>query len=160
MYLNHITISTGHFYRAERRAADDYRLGIVAAWLAAALEAGGEPVPIPNLWSLRDPYDGAAVTGYGGLMVTLFPGAERRPLVTFGVAKKSRGSGSLWRMLIDAAAKAAPAPERLLSVAPSTPWCAVIVWPTSPPHPQLIAAAGEFEQLAAWAWIERKNSVP
>lgn len=162
MYLNHTTITTGHIFRAERGAADAGRLSLVAGWLAAALESGGKPTPLPNLGGLHATaappgYDAVAVTGHGGLVCTISPQGERTPLVTFGVAKKSRGSGGLWRMLIDAAAKTTPTPNWLASIAPSTPYCAAIVWPASVLHPQLIAAAAEFEQLVAWAWIERKG---
>ena len=73
------------------------------------------------------------------------------PLVTFGVAQRSRHSEPLWAMLLANFEHAKGLQQ------PATPWCAVIVHPSIMMHADAIGWLGDFKRCVAWAWITRNT---
>lgn len=126
----------------------DATLAIVAPWLLAAINSGQQH-PIPDF----ETYAIAAFVQDGGLVVTVYGHqpdiGPRLPLVTFGVAQRSRQGESLWALLVanfgaDTTAKR-----------PREPWCAVALHPALIHDLSAMQWLGDFERCCAWVWITR-----
>lgn len=169
-YINHLTINTGHMLRSARADVADDVLRVVAPWLHGLIDGGGRaPLPVQQLAA----YSAAAFTDNGGLVLTLYgpdvpvypapqidPAAlldrpslfgAAGPLVTMGVAQRSRQGRDLWAKLIahlDVPSNAAK---------PAEPWCAVVLHPVIAAHPHAVTWLGDLERCVAWAWIAREG---
>jgi hypothetical protein len=151
-YITHVTLGTGHSRRSLRDEVRGDVMDVVAPWLSDAL-VGEAAVPLPV--EVLSEFTAQPLTTSGGLVVTvsgpdilsLVPDPGGIPLVTFGVARRSRGAGQLWDQLAKASG-ATTAP-------PPVPWCAVIIYPTLKAFPDAANWLGDFERCVAWAWIER-----
>jgi hypothetical protein len=156
MYINHLTLSTGNITRIERGDVDGETLGRVAPWLAA-LVASGESAALPV--SDLDSYTALASVADGALIITISGPAmdsgpmrgKPPPLVTMGVAKRSRQGAALWPLL---QAPHMPAVKRGAE-RPAEPWCGVAIWPTIMLHPKSMAWLADLERCIAWAWCTR-----
>ena len=103
-YIEHITLTTGHRNRSSRGAVSDDTLAVVAPWLRRLIETGERlPLPAPALVH----YSAKATSEGGGLMATIYGpigphthgqahSGATAPLVTLGVAQRSRQGGDLW----------------------------------------------------------------
>lgn len=156
MHINHITLTTGHNARTSRAEVDDATLAAVAPWLKAIINIdAAHPLPVAVLGH----YSAIAFVREGGLLVTVYgpadpheigqPADGRIPLVTFGVAQRSRHAEPLWAMLL---ANFAHKPD---IKQPATPWCAVAVHPSILAHREALEWIADFERCCAWAWITR-----
>ncbi|PTT75337.1 hypothetical protein DBR42_29145 [Pelomonas sp. HMWF004] len=163
-YINHITLQTGHNRRSPRAEVSDAILKLLAPWIDSAL-ASGQPVPLPV--PALSHFAATATVEDGALLVTLFapagphtpgkPADARMPMVTLGVAQRSRHGAGLWPLLT-AMPGTAPGIER-----PGEPWCAVAMHPTITAYRGDVNWMGDFERCVAWAWITRRpalESVP
>lgn len=155
-YLNHITLSTGHARRSDRAEVSGETMARVGPWLAVLVESG-QPAPLP-VSSLAD-YTGHATVVDGALVVTISGPAltdgpmagKAPPLVTLGVAKRSRHGAVLWPLMTGPVMPPAkPGIQR-----PGEPWAAVAIWPTLAMHPDALSWLGDLERCIAWAWLER-----
>ena len=152
MYLDHITMTTGHWVRQDRARVSDAVTAVIAPWLRAA-SASEVPVLIPGL----DGYRAKVLTHDGALIVTVYgpdPDIGRaHALCTFGVAVRSRHAQHLWDLLMQQ-----PGAKQDIHQ-PGAPWLASI------PHEALsfdLDAArwmGDFERTCAWAWVTRNPSI-
>lgn len=157
MYLTHLTLSTGHTRRSDRAEVSGETLARVGPWLAALVESG-QPAPVP-VSSLAD-YSGHAAVFEGALICTISGPApstgpmagKAPPLVSIGVARRSRHGAVLWPLMIGPVMP----PARPGIKQPGTPWCAVAIWPTLALHPQAVEWLGDLERCIAWAWLERE----
>ena len=156
MYINNLTLTTGHNARTSRADVADDVLAIVAPWLQSIVGAGQKsPMPVPAL----SHFSAIAYVQDGGLVVTVYgpsgphqpgqPASADIPLATFGVAQRSRHSEPLWAMLL-ANFEHAPGLGQ-----PATLWCAVAVHPSIMAHANTIGWLADFERCCAWAWITR-----
>ena len=145
-YLHHITLSTGHTRRSPRAEVSDDTIKALQPWLQAAIEHK-HSYPLPGPLGALDGFAAQVSVDHGALLCTLSKHASG-PLITFGVAAKSRQSGELWAMMC-AQFGAADA-----LVAPGTPWCAVALHPAFMAQVGMSEWAGDFERCTAWAWIE------
>lgn len=156
MYINHLTLTTGHNARTSRSDVADDVLAVVAPWLQSIVNTGQKtPLPVPAL----SHFIAIAYVQDGGLVVTVYgpswphrqgqPASADIPLVTFGVAQRSRHSEPLWAMLMANFEH----PEGIKQ--PATPWCAVAVHPSIMMHADAIGWLADFERCVAWAWITR-----
>lgn len=152
MYINHITLSTGHVTRSQRSDVGDDVLATVAPWVAAAVNSGQQH-PLPG----RPDYAAAVFVQDGGLAVTVYAPqpdiGPRLPLVTFGVAQRSRQGAGLWALLV-ANFGAHPSARK-----PGEPWCAVALHPALRADMGAAEWLGDFERCVAWAWITRNPSI-
>lgn len=157
MYINHITLTTGHLVRSERAGVADQTLEAVSPWLRAAIDAG-RPVPLP-VHELAH-FSARAMMSEGGLVVTIYGPAgpyqagkphagEHIPLVTMAAAQRSRHGAPLWHQMVAAFG----AKTGLLR--PAEPWCAVALHPSIAGYPDAAHWLGDFERCIAWAWITR-----
>ena len=126
MYLNHTTLSTGHTRRSPRAEVSDDTIKALAPWLAACLKHVDD-YPLPGTLGTRDGFvmqasikDGALICHVGQFQLG--------PLVTFGIAARSRQSGELWAWLC------AQYSSANALAAPGTPWCAVHLHPAYAQH--------------------------
>lgn len=156
MYLNHITLSTGHTTRIQQGDVSGETLARVGPWLAVLVESG-QPAPLP-VSSLAD-YSAHAAVLDGALIVTISgpppldgPMAGKAPpLVSIGVANRSRHGTVLWPLMTGPVMpKAKPGLQR-----PGEPWCAVAIWPTLALYPAATQWLGDLERCIAWAWIDK-----
>lgn len=148
MYINHVTLGTAHVMRSERGDVGDDVLAVVAPWLAAAANSGRQH-PLPG----RADYAGAVFFQDGGLVVTVYARkpdiGPRLPLVTFGVAQRSRHGEALWALLVANFGAHARAQR------PREPWCAAALHPTLQLDIEATEWLADFERCVAWAWITR-----
>lgn len=153
MYIAHLTLNTGHMARALREDVADQAMIYVREWLADAI-ASGRPEPIPGL---KKPYTAQALQADGALIVTVYGPAPEvgrpHPLVTFGVAPRSRQASRLWDMLTQQ-----PGVKPGLQQ-PGTPWCAAIVQPGLVMHTGARRWLGDFERTVAWAWATKHPDI-
>lgn len=159
-YLNHITLSTGRNARSERSGVDDSVLALLSPWLKKIINSGqAMPLPVDDL----SHFSAKAFVQDGGLVVTVYgpsgphergtPANADIPLVTFGVAQRSRHGGDLWTMLL-ANFKQLDGIKQ-----PSAPWCAVVVHPSAFAHRDALDWLADFERCVAWAWITRQPDI-
>jgi hypothetical protein len=157
MYLNHITLNTGHVARTNRADVAPAITQLLANWLPGTLNSGQtHPLPVGEL-----SHFGAQVfVQDGALVVTVVapvgphqPGqpyaGQTMPLVTFGVAQRSRQGAQLWSMLTTSFG----ATPRIKQ--PGTPYCAVAIHPSIAIYAGPVDWLGDFERCVAWAWITR-----
>lgn len=148
MYINHVTLTTGHVTRSQRRDVADDTLAAVAPWLQSAINSGQQH-PLPGL----PQYAAAVFVQDGGLVVTVYAHqpdiGQRLPLVTFGVAQRSRHGEALWALLV------ANFGAHALAKRPREPWCAVALHPTLAGDLGATQWLADFERCVAWAWITR-----
>lgn len=157
MYLNHITLSTGHNARTSRADVSPTVTQLLANWLPGIINSErAHALLIPEL----SHFSVQAFVQEGGLVVTVsapvgphqqgqpFAG-KTMPLVTFGVAQRSRQGALLWDMLTSAFGSVAGLQQ------PGTPWCAVAVHPSIAAYDGPVDWLGDFERCVAWAWLTR-----
>ena len=148
-HIHHLTITTGRSNRSERADVSDAALAIMAPWLDSAL-AAGSIVPLPA----ETEFGARCLSQDGALVVTVYAPkpdiGPQLPMVTFGVAQRSRQGAALWPVLL-AAWVAAPGLRQ-----PQAPWCAVHLHPTAAVRPDALRWLGDFERCVAWVWITRR----
>lgn len=156
MFINCITLTTGHNARTSREGVPDDVLVIVEQWLLEIINTDQRsPLPVEKL----SHYSAVAFEQEGGLMVTVYgPLGQRQqdqpaiadiPLVTFGIAQKPHQAESLWAVMLANFDHPADIKQ------PSTPWCAVVMHSTIISHRDAMPWIAEFERCVAWAWIMR-----
>lgn len=160
-YINHVTLTTGQCRRSPRDEVSDETLALLYPWMTTAIESGNPaPLPVPALAHysahvLRD--RGVVVTIYGPLGPHIagqpYRGERLAPLVTLGIAQRSREAAPLWQMMVDTFG--APTVAKM----PSVPWCAVALHPTLPMFLDAVTWLGDFERCVAWAWITRNPAL-
>ena len=147
-YLNHITLSTSHAARTSRADVTDDTIKALRPWLKACLDYV-DPYPLPGPLGARDGFVMSASVDRGSLVCHVGH-QDDGPLVTFGVAARSRQSGELWAWLC------AQYGSRDALVAPSVPWCAVALHPAYALQHGVSPWMGDFERCVAWTWLESK----
>ena len=157
MYINHITLNTGYLARTQRADVPPEVTALLAPWLQGIANSGqAHPLPVPELAHIS----AQAFVQDGGLAVTVSapvgphsPGRPHAgavaPLVTFGVAQRSRQGAALWALLI----RAFPVKQGLQQ--PEAPWLAVALHPSAAAYTGALDWLGDFERCIAWAWITR-----
>lgn len=143
-YLNHITLSTGHNRQSPQSEVSADVIEWLRPWLDKLL-SGGVPLPLPEP-SLAQ-YSAAAHIEQGGLVMTVFAGAEA--LVTFAVAARSRQAAPLWAYMT-AQHGAAPGIG-----APGVPWLAVALRDGLKSRDAANEWLGDFERCAAWTHLSK-----
>lgn len=156
-YIEHITLTTGHTRRSSRAEVTDAALAVVSRWLQRAIETGtAQPLPVPAL----SHYSAVALLAAGALVVTIYGPigphthgqphtGQTTPLITLGVAQRSRHGGDLWGTLV-ATFGATEGARR-----PTEPWCAVALHPAMGAFSGAPHWLGDLERCIAWAWITR-----
>lgn len=161
-YIAHITLATGHLRRSPRAEVSDDTIAVLVPWLASAMASGAPPAPLPG--KAFAGFSAKALVGHGALVCTVYGPASRfphlsglaeaqdgAPLVTFGVAQRSRHSKALWAALV-AVSDVPPKCEM-----PEAPWCGVVLHQPLPAFPDASEWLGDFERCVAWAWISRNT---
>lgn len=155
-YLNHLTLATGHTTRIHAGDVTGEALARVGPWLAVLVESG-QPAPLPV--SGLSAYTGHAIVIDGALICTISGPApadgpmagKAPPLVSVGVAIRSRHGAALWPLLTGSVMP----PVRAGLQRPGEPWAAVAIWPTIALHPQALEWLGDMERCIAWAWMTK-----
>lgn len=159
-YINHITLSTGHCRRSPRAEVNDATLSILHLWLERARASGEiEPLPVAALSHFA-----GRVTKEIGLVVTIYgpagphtPGSPHKgrhlPIVTIGIAQRSREARDLWAHLI------AHFGAKNGIDAPVTPWCAVALHDNIAGFTDALRWLGDLERCIAWAWMTRNAAL-
>lgn len=156
-YINHITLNTGHIARTNRTDVAPAVTALLAEWLPATINSGkAHALPVAEL----SHFAAQVFVQDGALVVTVsapvgphqqgkpFAG-QTMPLVTFGVATRSRQGAPLWGMLVKSFGLATGLKQ------PDTPYCAVAVHPSIAVYKGPVDWVGDFERCMAWAWITR-----
>ncbi|MCG8506187.1 MAG: hypothetical protein MI755_16405 [Sphingomonadales bacterium] len=146
IYIQHITLNTGHLRASPRSEVADEALAAVAP-LAAAASGTVLPIPGPGGYTLRiDRNDGA--------YLAVVEDDEANPLITIAVARRNRNGVGLWHSLHvwpgELATNAATPPD--------APWLAARIEPDGFADPELLIWVGDFERCLAWAWLEGRGA--
>jgi len=156
-YIRHVTLATGHTSSIEAGDVSGETLARVGPWLAALLESGqSAPLPIAAVAE----FTATASVASGGLLVTISGPAVQSgplagkapPLVSLGVAARSRQSAPMWDMLTSPTLRAQGMAVKAKS-APPAPWAAVAIYPTITMHLAALEWLGDLERCIAWAWV-------
>ena len=145
MYINHITLNTGSIDRTSRVDVSDDVVAALRPWLKEALTNKGD-FPLPSVLGMGDDHRAQVTVQKGALVCTVF-GPQLAPLVTFGVAERSRHAHLWTTMTAQFGAK-----DGIKE--PSTPWCAVVQHPAYSAYQDASSRVGEFVRSVAWARIE------
>lgn len=161
-YIAHVTLATGHLRRSSRAEVSDDTIAVLVPWLASARAAGSIPTHLPG--AAFAGFTAKVLVEHGSLVCTVYGPAARFPslagmeaaqdgvpLVTFGVAQRSRHSKALWAALV----AVSDVPPRCAM--PDSPWCGVVLHPPLPAFPDAAEWLGDFERCVAWAWISRNT---
>jgi len=147
-YITHLTLTTGHVARQQRADVSDEMLAVLVPWLRHALTSAA-PQPVPQ----TEGYQARAVAQGGSLVVTVYAPTPdvgpALPLLTFGVAARSRHAPMLWELLTRQ-----PCVQEGLRQPPA-PWCGVVLYPALAGHLTATEWLGDFERCVAWAWVTR-----
>ena len=149
-YIHHLTITTGHTRKSYRNEVASDIIDTLQATLSAAI--AGQLPPLPG--DLSGYHLSAGAVGRC-LMATVWAPPKAvpsrpTPLVTIGVAARSRCAADLWGRLVESH----PAP--LQPAMPDAPWCAVQLQPGIMSDIGAMGWLGDFERCLAWAWLERQ----
>lgn len=153
MYIKHLTLQTGHTSRINPGDVSGEALARVGPWLAALVESGqSAPLPVSGLADYTGQaavFDGALICTISGPAPQYGPMAGKAPpLVSIGVAARSRHGAALWPLMTGPVMPPAkPGINR-----PGEPWAAVAIWPTIALYPCAIDWMGDLERCIAWAW--------
>jgi hypothetical protein len=146
-YIHHVTLTTGHRRRSPRDEVSDTSLASLHDPLSAALGGGRPAIPGVPAYTLSAAAEGKC------LIATVW--RDDAPLVTLGVAGRSRCGGPLWRMLHDHSVL--PTQTRR-DEAPPAPWCAARLEPGIVGDSEAATWLGDFERTLAWAWLSRAEA--
>ena len=147
-YLNYISLTTGRVQRSARSAADDKRVELCAGLIPAAL-AGAEPV-LPGvepeiMMHAKD--EGHCLS----IRLCRVDHPDEPPVMTVGVAAKSKCGEHLWRSL-HTNAKTPLVTQN--EACPPEPWCAERLDGEEVAHPEC-AMLRDYQRCLAWAYLER-----
>ena len=157
MYLNHLTLSTGHLARTQRSDVAPAVTKLLAQWLPGTINSNrAHSLPVPAL----SHFSAQVFVQAGALVVTVSApvgpheqgkphAGQTLPLITLGVAQRSRQGADLWASLTKAFDTA-----RGLEM-PGAPWLAVAVHPGVLVYGGPVEWLGDFERCVAWAWLTR-----
>ena len=168
-YINYVMMATGCCRRSSRDEVSDEKLSLLRSWLVSALDAG-KLVPLPDeLRPYMSPvhYRAKVERDHVGVIVTIYvpvtiyasnmlsqaPGGQLLPLVTLGVAQRSREAAPLWQMMVNTFG-ASPAVKM-----PSVPWCAVALGEAAEIHSEALDWLYDLGRCIAWAWITRNPAL-
>jgi len=144
-YLWHITLETGHSRRSLRTEVSDEIILMLRPHLEGALRRGTVPLPIEGGYQLK-------ATAAGAFLVGTILDRDDTPIVTFGVAPRSRGAAKLWAMLHDGRPTDTEAPQP-----PAAPWLAVRMEFGALDFPDALDWLADYERCIAWTWIEMRK---
>jgi hypothetical protein len=154
-YITHITLTTGHSRRSPRAEVPADVVSVLHPWLASSVNTGAiHPIPVEHFADF-----GAICFVDGGCLVVTVYGApvqvgEREPLVTFGVAQRSRHAKKLWDLMLSTSQPGQVKPG--LSM-PEPPFCVARLYlGMLGRYPGAAEWIGDFERCVAWAWITKQ----
>ncbi len=141
-YLTHITMTTGHLTQVPRAALPDADIAAAAAALDSIL-TGGKPEISPG-------YYACGANSGRSLLVTVVS-QDGDPILTTGVALKSRPGARLWRdMHKSLTLELVTDPSR----PPPPPWIADRLEAGAAAHFDALSWTGRFAACIGWAWME------
>lgn len=149
-YLHHVTLTTGHVARQRREDISDAAVEAVSEMLDGILQGAHVAVPGQPRYRANGTHHGR------DLIVTLWAGPweARSPILTTGVALKSRSAPRLWREL-HAHPETLPMPLATAAEAPPpTPWIADRLEAGAIQHTDALAWTGDWSRCLGWAWME------
>lgn len=151
-YIWHITLNTGHSRRSERSEVDDGVISTVRLILAEAVAAPGQRIPV-----IPGPPDIALEAHPAGphLLAPVWDSHTGAPLLTLGIAPRSREAGRLWEVLHGGNHHLVVG----LADVPRAPWCGFVLHPTIMLRPDAMRWAGDMERCVAWAWMELRRDL-
>jgi hypothetical protein len=148
-YLNHITLETGHVHRSPRADISAETLQFVTPHLMRAIERGEDVILAPGEtgeFVLR-------ATAAGAFLLATAISRRHGPLITFGVAPRSRNAGRLWESLHQGRTV-----ETHRGDVPAAPWLAARMETTNVLALASARWLADYSRCLAWAWIESRKA--
>jgi hypothetical protein len=150
-YIAHITLNTAHTAVLHFDQGRQLSVDSVALELGRAVRDGQTDILLGRL-SPEPPHYQLKATAVGpSVICSVFSPVQHAPLVTFGVARKSRGARQLWSALheqIDGL-------RTDLADVPSTPWLATRIEASAIFDLAAFDWLADYQQLVAWAWVQK-----
>lgn len=146
MYIQQVMLNTGSIARVERIDVSDDVVAVLGAWIEEGLAGNGD-ISLPDVLGVSDIYRAQVTKNSGGLVCTVF-GSLLVPLVTFGVAARSR-QAHLWTTMVEQFG----VKDGIKT--PDAPWCAVMLHPAYQAHQGALSWMDGFVQSVAWARLKR-----
>lgn len=157
--LIHLTLNTGHRRPSPRSEVGDEALAVVAP----LVHRGGGALPPPfngyDLTIIAPEESAAAFTVERRRILTLSAGKgqdQRAPLISGFCCWRSSRAAGYWALVGASVHQfaAASLPARLPPRPATTPWLAILLWPSFIADPGPLGWLGDFERCVAWALIE------
>ena len=143
-YLNHLTLNTGHIRRSSRGDVAPEAISHTRDLLADAIFAGAPiAMPVPGYCLQVEPFGSRR-----SMLATVSRGTD--PLLSIGVA--ARATVAMWGQML--ALQHQVWPDLPALDQPSAPWCAALLLPALAHDHGAASWLGDFEQCAAWAWLD------
>jgi hypothetical protein len=153
-YISHITLNTGHtavlHFDQDRQPSVDS----VALELGRAVRDGQTNILLGRLRTEPPHYQLKATAVGPSVICSVFSPVEHAPLVTFGVARRSRGGRQLWSALHEPGKDL----QTDFSAMPSTPWLASRIEASAVSDLPAFEWLADYQQLVAWAWIQKTTN--
>jgi len=150
VYLNHVTLTSGHVRRSSREEVSDNLLAQLRPVVAECERAGEAEFPSPSgLMILRRIVESERPSRHVAVWAISEP--QGPALVTIALAMQARAGAGLWRQL-----HAIPALATRADDLPPAPWLAALLHlPACLPEPHpAVHWLGDCERCIAWAWID------
>lgn len=146
--LRHLTLATGHISHPPRDWIEPGNLAETLALLPTL--TGGVRRALPR-WIGAPRYEVFAARQRGGLLATVLA-PDGVPVLTTGVARRSRDAAPIWEALTMTAADALPLAPGISR--PAAPWVADLLRVGMTRHMDATDWTARWSATLGWAWME------
>lgn len=149
--MEHVTLNTGHSTKQASSAISEEAIHAVSAVLDDLLQGGKPKVPgFPHFW-MTGTEDGQ------NLIVTVWTSiqGERAPVLTTGVALKSRTAARLWEVLHKDRTDLVTGPRDM----PTAPWIADRLEIGAKMRLDAMAWTGDLARCIGWTWFRYRRGL-
>ena len=149
--MEHITLNTGHKTKQPLSAISEEAIQAVSGVLDDLLQGGKPAVPgFPDFW-MTGAQDGQ------NLIVTVWTSlqGQRAPVLTTGVALKSRTAAKLWEVLHRDRADLVTGTRDM----PTAPWIADRIEVGAKMRVDALAWTGDLARCIGWTWLRYRRGL-
>lgn len=156
-YIYHVTMTTGHVRYSPRCEVSDATIERLGPMIDRALTGEHVALPTPSGpgWTLTGGVDTDRPLDRQCCALTLWAppvGADPVPVLTVGIAVRSRCGVRLWRHLHRSFGAGRLATDA--ESPPPAPWCADRLEAGALLYPDAMEWTGDLARSLAWAWVE------
>lgn len=146
-YLTHITLTTGSSARQYREDIDPRALADIAELLDGLLQGAPRPVPGKTGYAVVASHSGRSLIA----TVLAIGGDAPAPILTTGIALRSRNARRLWQELHDTTTVPVKTDRDLV---PPAPFIADRLEPAAMSHLDAMLWTADWSRCLGWAWMD------